>query len=108
VPEFGLYLRGRRPEAVGWESRWLRWPDFWLPSDRAGFADALREVLERAGRGRVEIACGGGYGRTGTAMACLAVLDGVPAGQAVEFVRRNYDTRAVETPRQRLFVGHFE
>jgi len=41
-------------------------------------------------------------------MACLAVLDGVPAGQAVEFVRRNYDTRAVETPRQRLFVGHFE
>jgi hypothetical protein len=33
----------------------------------------------------VEIACGGGRGRTGTALACLAVLDGVPAEQAVAY-----------------------
>lgn len=107
APEFGLYLRGRRPEAVAWESRWLRWPDFWLPGDRTGFAAALREALERAGSERVEIACGGGYGRTGTALACLAVLDGLPAEEAVGFVRRNYAHRAVETPWQRRFVGRF-
>ncbi|MFZ3493227.1 protein-tyrosine phosphatase family protein [Streptomyces sp. 5.8] len=107
APDFGLYLLGRRPAAVRWESRWLRWPDFWLPSDRAGFASALGEALARAGSERVEIACGGGYGRTGTAMACLAVLDGLPAEEAVGFVRRNYTHRAVEPPWQRRFVARF-
>ncbi|MFD0890217.1 hypothetical protein ACFQ08_37210, partial [Streptosporangium algeriense] len=34
-PTFALYLLGRQPPAVDWEHRWLRWPDFWLPSDRA-------------------------------------------------------------------------
>lgn len=46
----------------------------------------LSEAWERAGRERVEVACGGGggRGRTGTALACLAVLDGVPAVEAVQ------------------------
>ncbi|HEY3715925.1 MAG TPA: hypothetical protein VGL39_15470 [Jatrophihabitantaceae bacterium] len=56
----------------------------------------------------VEIACGGGRGRTGTALACLAVLDGVPAGEAVAFVRASHDSRAVETPWQRRFVRRFQ
>ena len=42
---------------------------------------ALIEVWERAADERVEVACRGGTGRTGTALACLAVLDGVPAGR---------------------------
>lgn len=107
MPDFALYLLGREPAAVAWESRWLRWPDFWLPSDRAAAADALREAWARAGSGRVEIACGGGYGRTGTALACLAVLDGVPAHEAVSYVRRHYASRAVETPWQRRFAARF-
>ncbi|MER7048567.1 protein-tyrosine phosphatase family protein [Streptomyces jumonjinensis] len=106
-PSFALYLRGRRPPPVRWEARWLRWPDFWLPSDRAAFEKALGEAWERAGAERVEIACGGGYGRTGTALACLAVLDGVPGGEAVAYVREHYAARAVETPWQRRFVGAF-
>ncbi|MBB5155612.1 protein-tyrosine phosphatase family protein [Saccharopolyspora phatthalungensis] len=106
-PEFGLYLRGRRPPQVDWESRWLRWPDFWLPTDRAGFAEALRELLERAKTERVEIACGGGFGRTGTALACLVALDGVPNHEAVAYVRENYSKRAVETPWQKRFVSRF-
>jgi protein-tyrosine phosphatase len=55
----------------------------------------------------VEVACGGGLGRTGTALACLAVLDGVPAGEAVAYVREHYHPRAVETPWQRRFVRRF-
>uniref|UniRef100_A0AAU2JKK2 Protein phosphatase n=1 Tax=Streptomyces sp. NBC_00049 TaxID=2903617 RepID=A0AAU2JKK2_9ACTN len=106
-PAFAVHLRGRRPQAVAWESHWVRWPDFWLPSDRAAFADALREVRERAGGERVEIACGGGYGRTGTALACLAVLDGLPGPEAVSHVRAHYSPRAVETPWQRRFVSRF-
>jgi protein-tyrosine phosphatase len=107
APDFGLYLLGKAPPPVAWESRWVRWPDFRLPADPADAGDALREAWERAALERVEVACGGGRGRTGTALACLAVLDGVPAGEAVAYVRRHYHPRAVETPRQRRFVRRF-
>ncbi|AXG81682.1 protein-tyrosine phosphatase family protein [Streptomyces paludis] len=106
-PAFGLYLLGHEPPAVDWESRWLRWPDFRLPADRADAGVALRAVWERAETERVEVACGGGFGRTGTALACLAVLDGVPGGEAVAYVRTHYNRRAVETPWQRRFVTRF-
>ena len=55
----------------------------------------------------VEIACGGGRGRTGTALACLAVLDGVPPTEAVRYVRDHYAPDAVETPWQRRYVRRF-
>ena len=90
-----------------WESRWLRWPDFRLPADRDQARAVFEDALERAGVERVEFACGGGRGRTGTALACLAVLDGVRASQAVDFVRRNYDRHAVETPWQKGYVRRF-
>jgi hypothetical protein len=107
-PTFGVYLLGRQPPEVGWESRWLRWRDFWLPADRAAAAKVLREAWSRAESERVEIACSGGQGRTGTAMACLAVLDGVPAAKAVDYVRQHYAPHAVETPWQRRFVQRFQ
>jgi Swiss Army Knife protein, DSP-PTPase phosphatase domain len=106
-PTFALYLLGRQPPPVAWESRWLRWPDFWLPSDPVATADALRDAWARADAERVEIACGGGLGRTGTALACLAVLDGVPNDRAVSYVRRHYVPGAVGTPWQRHFVARF-
>ena len=106
-PSFALYLLGRRPPAVPWEHRWLRWPDFRLPADRAAAARALREVWRRAAHERVEVACGSGLGRTGTALACLAVLDGVPREEAVAYVRERYARRAVETPWQRRYVRRF-
>src|SRR5262245_41119778 len=77
TPTFGVYLLGTPPPAVAWESRWLRWRDFGLPSDRDEARRVLREVWDRALTERVEVACGGGHGRTGTALACLAVVDGV-------------------------------
>jgi len=107
LPEFGVYLLNKRPEPVSWEARWVRWPDFRLPMDRRDAQDALRTAWCRAADERVEIACGGGRGRTGTALACLAVLDGVPPREAVAYVREHYDPRAVETPWQRRYVTRF-
>ncbi|MEU6879506.1 protein-tyrosine phosphatase family protein [Streptomyces sp. NPDC046712] len=107
VPDFAVYLLGKRPPEVSWESRWLRWPDFRLPADPAEAREVLADVWARAEAERVEVACGGGIGRTGTALACLAVLDGVPADRAVEFVRGTYHPRAVETPWQKRYVRRF-
>ncbi|MFD3656440.1 protein phosphatase [Streptomyces sp. NPDC058620] len=107
APTFGVYLLGREPEPVAWESRWVRWPDFRLPTDRVRAREVFGEALARAATDRVEVACGGGIGRTGTALACMAVLDGVPADRAVAFVRGAYHPRAVETPWQQRFVRRF-
>ncbi|MET8066714.1 protein-tyrosine phosphatase family protein, partial [Micromonospora sp. NPDC005313] len=84
--DFALLL-APGPEPA-WPSRRVRWPDFWIPSDRADALDALREAWRRAYAGeRVEMACHGGVGRTGTALAALAVLDGLPPARAVAWVR---------------------
>ncbi|WP_327270455.1 protein phosphatase [Streptomyces sp. NBC_01218] len=107
APDFSVHLLGRDPGPVAWESRWLRWPDFRLPADRDAARSLLAEVWDRAAVERVEVACAGGRGRTGTALACLAVLDGVPPTAAVAFVRERYDPRAVETPWQRRYVLRF-
>ena len=104
APTFGVYLLVTKPDPVNWDSRWIRWPDFRLPADRDEARRIFAEALDRLADHRVEFACGGGRGRTGTALACLAVLDGVPADEAVAFVRANYDRHAVETPWQKRYV----
>jgi len=107
IPEFALYLLGEEPPPVDWPSRWVRWPDFRLPADRAAARDAFEEAWRRAESERVEVACAGGRGRTGTALACIAVLDGVAPTDAVDYVRANYSPHAVETPWQARFVRRF-
>ena len=106
-PDFGLYLLGKRPAPAAWESRWVRWLDLRLPADDADTLGALTEAWRRAGTERVEVACWAGRGRTGTALACIAVLDGVPPAEAVAFVRARYRRGAVETPWQRKYVARF-
>jgi hypothetical protein len=91
--------------APAWPHRRIRWPDFWVPTDPEDALDALREAHRRASAGeRVEVACGGGIGRTGTALAALAVLDGLSPADAVRWVRAGYHRRAVETPWQRRWL----
>ncbi len=104
VPEFGVYLLGRDPRLTDREYRWIRWPDFRLPASTEELVTALREAHERARTERVEIACGGGVGRTGSALAVLAAMSGVPTNDAVGWVRAHYHRRAVETRRQRQWV----
>lgn len=107
LPEFAVHLLGRRPPPQPFPVTWVRWPDFRLPHDPDRLRVVLTEAWQRAAVERVEVACGGGRGRTGTALACLAVLDGVPAEEAVAYVRRHYDPGAVETRGQARFVESF-
>ena len=92
-----------------WPHDHLDWPDFGVPADKQALRDALRAVLARARRGEsVEVGCLGGHGRTGTALACLAVLTGTPSADAVAWVRANYCAKAVETVEQEALVSAFE
>ncbi|GAB1510258.1 protein-tyrosine phosphatase family protein [Actinophytocola sp. KF-1] len=108
APEFGLYLGSgklRARHTFEWPHQWIDWPDFLLPRDTDAAVTAIRELHRRAAAGeRVEVACGGGIGRTGTVVAALAVLTGVPAGDAVAWARTHYHHRAVETPWQRRWI----
>ncbi|MFC4005411.1 protein-tyrosine phosphatase family protein [Prauserella oleivorans] len=112
-PDFGLYLgagvlRRRHDASLTWPHEWVRWVDGWLPSDWNAAADALVDLHERARNGEaVEIACHGGLGRTGTAIACLATLSGLSPGEALRWTRRNYHRRAVEAPWQRAYITWF-
>lgn len=107
-PQWGLYLLRRPPAPTPWPARWLRWPDFWLPSSAAEARSAFEEAHRLAAASvRVEVACGGGRGRTGTALACIAQPAGVPARDATAWVRAQYDPHAVETPWQRRCVRRF-
>ncbi|QOR47288.1 protein phosphatase [Trueperella pecoris] len=83
----------------------IDWPDFRLPRRPAQAHEVLRDAWERAAAERVEIVCGGGVGRTGTALAILGVLDGMEPHAAIDFVKKNYNERSVETPAQRAFVN---
>lgn len=107
-PEFGLYLGKDRGERYPWPVEWIDWPDFRVPRDPEHAAAAIERAYLRAKAGeRVEVTCGGGNGRTGTAVACMAILAGHPAADAVAWTRANYRRHAVETPWQRRWVERF-
>ena len=107
--DFGLYMDPAW--APTWDAELIDWPDFGLPADRKAAANQIITAFERAKNGeRLEIGCIGGLGRTGTVLACMAILSGVPAEFAVEWVRANYDSHAVETIEQEdwvLWFGEF-
>lgn len=102
-PDWGLYATLRDP-GPGWRYRWVCWPDFWLPLNGRDARDAICQAWELSANERVEVACGGGVGRTGTVLSALAMLDGLDADEAVAWVRERYHPRAVETPWQRRWL----
>ena len=86
----------------------LDWPDFGVPSDLAVADEQIMDAWRRARAGNmVEVACIGGHGRTGTVLACMAVLAGVAPTDAVPWVRNNYCQRAVQEPSQAYWMERF-
>jgi protein-tyrosine phosphatase len=85
-------------------------PDFGVPEDPAAFRAALEHflaLLAAAPEAPAHVGCRAGLGRTGMALACLAVLTGDADGDPVDWLRARYDPRAVETPAQEAFVRGF-
>jgi len=104
--DYGLYLD--RSWAPTWDACVIAWEDFGLPADNEEAAHSIIDAFRRAKAGEaVEIGCIGGLGRTGTVLACMAVLSGVPRSDAVDWVRANYHRNAVETEEQAAWVLWF-
>lgn len=104
TPTLAVHLTDHQPPDPAWESLWVPWRDFWLPADPLDAMRKLRLAHERATSERVEVCCGGGIGRTGTALSAMCVFEGMDPKEAVTWVRRNYHSRAVEVPWQRRFI----
>jgi hypothetical protein len=103
---YGLYLDERW--APSWPADVVAWPDFGLPTEPEVAARQISAAFLRARRGElVEVGCLGGSGRTGTVLACMAVLSGVPPPEAVPWVRTAYRREAVETAEQEAWVQWF-
>jgi len=103
---YGLYLDERW--APDWPADVVAWPDFGVPDEPDVAARQITEAFLRARRGElVEVGCLGGSGRTGTVLACMAVLAGVPSTEAVAWVRAAYRREAVETAEQEAWVQWF-
>jgi protein-tyrosine phosphatase len=87
------------------------WSDFDVPVDEADAFAAFAEAWQRVQGGElVDIACDGGTGRTGSALACIVVLAGTQsATEAISWVRSpsHYHPWAVEEPEQELLVARF-
>jgi hypothetical protein len=104
--DYGLYMDPR------WNPTWLAdvidWDDFGVPHDSEVAARRMIRAFERAKAGQgVEIGCAGGLGRTGTVLACMAILSGVPHEEVVDWVRANYRVEAIETADQEAWITWF-
>jgi protein-tyrosine phosphatase len=91
-----------------WDAEVIEWEDFGLPSDPDQAARAIVAAFKRAKAGeKIEVGCRGGLGRTGTVLACMAILSGVSVAKAVEWVRGNYRSNAIEGARQEHWIEWF-
>jgi len=79
-------------------------PDMDVPEDPAAFRATLDGILDRLRAGQaVVVACRGGLGRTGTAVACLLVDGGLDPEAAIRLTRASR-RGTIERDRQEAFV----
>ena len=91
------------PEVVADAHVSLKIPDFGVPSDTTEYQRAAEDAVVMIMRGhKVYVGCLMGKGRTGTFLAVMAKIAGVP--MPLEYVRANYHPGAVETAAQKKFI----
>ncbi|MDF1748549.1 MAG: dual specificity protein phosphatase family protein [Alphaproteobacteria bacterium] len=107
---------------LGWElykaeydSRGINWivvpiPDMSAPNPDNDFLleeaqIAAQQVFEAGGA--VAIHCMAGLGRTGTVAARFLMDRGMPARDAIEFIRERHNREAIETQEQEAYLDHY-
>jgi hypothetical protein len=104
----GLCLEAQAARAA--EAVWrLDVPDFGVPAPEALHAvlgDMLAAMQARPD-GAYHIGCRAGLGRSGLALACLAIMAEAVEGDPVTWLRARYCAEAIETAAQEAFVRGF-
>lgn len=88
----------------------LDWPDFGVYKDLPQLVVVINWTLDQIAQGkRVETACMGGHGRTGTMACCMLIAADatVTPGEALERVRKDHCNKAVENDKQADMVAAF-
>lgn len=95
---------GARYDAV-----FLEWPDMAVFRDFPTLEASLKWLMTYARKGQMaDIGCVGSHGRTGTALACLLVMEeGLTAEEAIKAVRKRHCQRCIETDRQEAMIDSF-
>lgn len=85
----------------------LEWPDRAAPPVAPQWWLRLARAIPK--RADVLVACVGSHGRTGTALALLALAYGVveTAEDAIRFVRKEHCARAIESKAQETYIRQF-
>jgi hypothetical protein len=109
TPDLGIYAySGWNPASP---ALFIPWQDYGLPTcSYTSAARSIKLAFEAAKDGQaVEVGCMGGHGRTGTILACMAILaDSELTGpEAVKLVQAAHCVKAVETSSQEWFVRWF-
>ncbi|MFE7277379.1 hypothetical protein [Streptomyces sp. NPDC057623] len=109
--DFGLYLDERwNGEADARRPYFVFWPRLEAPVEAGLLLTRVQELAgEVRGGATLEVACFGGHGRTGAALACLDIaVGGVTAEEALERIRREYCPYAVGSAELERFVRDAE
>jgi hypothetical protein len=81
----------------------LDWPDMDSPVlDPEFWKDLVKHMAEK--KSKALVFCIGGHGRTGTAIACILVATGWKAQKAIDWIRTNYCSQAIETVTQENYI----
>lgn len=113
--DFGVYLdKSWTPVTL---ALYIPWADMGLPGLKYDYMDqAVDLIIRMSSKGQnVEIGCIGGHGRTGTLMALVVMRSGLDlegsssevAKRAIDYVRENYCSHAIESLTQEWYIEAF-
>ncbi len=103
VPDFGLYLDD--VWTPYWRNEFILWTDHGVPVHLVIAFEQILSAVEMAIDGvEVEVGCIGGHGRTGTALACAAVILGMEPEEAIKHIREAYCKEAIESASQEWYI----
>jgi protein-tyrosine phosphatase len=106
--EFDLQNEGSSCEVHGIQFMSFAIPDRGVPDSWRDAGQLVGQLREQIAEGRnVAIHCRQGIGRSGLLAACLLVLGGIPAADAVARISRVRGCEVPETPEQRKWIADF-
>jgi protein-tyrosine phosphatase len=101
------FERGKKYEISENQEIILDWYNYKAPSISPGFWGELFNHIKTSETSLL-VFCEGGHGRTGTALAALLIANGFTAREAVEYIRKEYCPKAVETRVQETYLLEVE